>query len=197
MPTTIKQNKAKKSRALQIMSDIENLDVILVWNHFDSEESEDNILARRPESASCNASDNEERPHLNTRENGSGSSTDRGQNSTGASSSAEFNKLSGELNFRISRETDEMMNSVSVQIQRAINDAISNQILPQIQNSFKAGSGQTTQKGWNVPLRDRNMMPKIAEMTESGVTRTVSMCVLPVELRVFELLQKFKNCTQI
>ena len=42
------------------------------------------------------------------------------------------------------------MNSVSVQIQRAINDAISNQILPQNQNALKAGSGQLTQKGWNV-----------------------------------------------
>ena len=46
---------------------------------------------------------------------------------------------------------DEMMNSVSVQIQRANNDAISNQVLPQIQNAFKAGSGHVTQKGWNVP----------------------------------------------
>ena len=45
---------------------------------------------------------------------------------------------------------DEMMNSVSVQIQRAINDAISNQVLPQIQNAIMAGSGRVTQKGWNV-----------------------------------------------
>ena len=44
-----------------------------------------------------------------------------------------------------------MMNSVSVQIQRAINDAISNQVLPQIQNTFKAESGHVPQKGWNVP----------------------------------------------
>ena len=96
------------------------------------------------------ASDNEESPHLNTRENGSGNSTDRGQNSTGASSSAEFKKLSRELKLRISRVMDEVMNSVRVQIQRTINDAISTQILPQIQNAFKARSGQTTQKGWNV-----------------------------------------------
>ena len=88
---------------------------MLGWNHFDREESEDNVLARRHESASCNASDNEESPHLKTRETRSGKSTDSGQNSTGASSGAEFNKLSGELNLRISREMDEMMNSVSVQ----------------------------------------------------------------------------------
>ena len=44
-----------------------------------------------------------------------------------------------------------MMNSVSVQIQRAINDDISNQILPQIQNAIGAGSGQMTKNGWDVP----------------------------------------------
>ena len=43
------------------------------------------------------------------------------------------------------------MNSVSVQIQRAINDAISNQVLPQIQNAIKAGSGRMTRYGWDVP----------------------------------------------
>ena len=46
---------------------------------------------------------------------------------------------------------DEMMNSVSVQIQRAINDAISNQVLPQIQNAIVAGSGHLTRERWNVP----------------------------------------------
>ena len=44
-----------------------------------------------------------------------------------------------------------MLNSVSVQIQTAISDAINKQVLPQIQNALEAGSGQTTQKGWNVP----------------------------------------------
>ena len=151
MPTTRKQKKAGKSIGLEIMSDIENLDVVLGGNHFEREENEDSIIARRPETANCNASDNDESPHLNTREDKPGNSTDRGQNSTGASSSAEFNRISGELNLRIPREMDEMMKSVIVQIQRAINDAISNQILPQIQNAFKAGSGQTKQKGWNVP----------------------------------------------
>ena len=46
---------------------------------------------------------------------------------------------------------DEMMNSVSVQIQRAISDAISSQVRPQIQNVMKAGSGHGTRKAWDVP----------------------------------------------
>ena len=49
------------------------------------------------------------------------------------------------------------MNSVSVQIKGGINDAISNQILPLFQNAFEDGTFQ---------LRDRNMITKIAEMTE-------------------------------
>ena len=44
-----------------------------------------------------------------------------------------------------------MMCSVNSQIQRAISDAISNQILPQIQSALSAGSGHSTQSRWNVP----------------------------------------------
>ena len=71
-----------------------------------------------------------------------------GQNSASIDSQAEINKLSSELNSRISREMDEMMYSVSSQIQRAISDAINNQVLPQIQNVIMAGSGQETRRGW-------------------------------------------------
>ena len=42
------------------------------------------------------------------------------------------------------------MNSVSAQIQRAISDGISTQVLPQIQNVVMAGSGRGTRKGWDV-----------------------------------------------
>ena len=119
-----------------MLTDIENLDIMLGGSHFEIEESEDSIHAWRPESISCNASENnEEDPHFNTRENRSSNNADHGQNSI---SSAELNRLSSEPKSRISREMDEMMNGVSVQIQRAINDAISCQVLPQIQNAFKA-----------------------------------------------------------
>ena len=85
-----------------MLSDINNLDVMIGGSHFDREESEDNILARRPESDNCNASENnEENLRLNTKENRSGNSADLGQNSTGASCSAEFNRLSGEMSSRI------------------------------------------------------------------------------------------------
>ena len=80
-----------------------------------------------------------------------GISADFDHNSATANSGAEIDRLSSELNSRISREMVEMMNSVIVQIQRAINDAISNHVLPHIQNAIKGGSGQMTKKGWDVP----------------------------------------------
>ena len=125
---------------------------MLFRSHFDREKSEHSILARRQESVSYKASEHiAENPHLNTSENRSSNSADHGQNSAGTSFSVEVNRLSGEIKSRISREMDEIMNSVSVQIQRVINDGINNQVLPQIQNAFKAGSGHVTQKGRNVP----------------------------------------------
>ena len=89
--------------------------------------------------------------YLKSRVISSGINADYGQNSVSVNSSAEISRLSSEFNSRISREMDEIMNSVSVQVQRAINDAISNQVLPQIQNAIMAGSGHMTKKGWNVP----------------------------------------------
>ena len=86
----------------------------------------------------------------NSRENRSSSSANCGHNLAGTDSSAEFNRLSFELKLSFPKELDEVMNSVSVQIQRAINDAISNQVSPQIQNAIRAGSRPLTQKGWNL-----------------------------------------------
>ena len=55
---------------------------------------------------------------------------------------------------------DEMMNNVSAQIQRAINDAISSQVLQQIQNALKAGSGPLTQTAWNIPTERPERHPE-------------------------------------
>ena len=50
MPTTRKQKKARKSRGLEMLSDIENLDIMLGENHFNSRERDESLnsnLARR------------------------------------------------------------------------------------------------------------------------------------------------------
>ena len=154
MPTTRKQKKARKSRGLEMLSDIENLDIMLGENHFNSREREgclNSNLPRRPRSFASNESENEDGNMGETQRNtNSRTNTECDRNSVTGNSSAERNRLSRELNSRISREMDEMMNSVSDQIQRAISDAISTQMLPQIQNVIMAGSGHGTRKGWDV-----------------------------------------------
>ena len=132
MPTTIKLKKARKSRGLEMLSDIENLDIMLGENHFNTREREGSLnsnLPRRSRSFASDECENEDgnigrdQRNINSRTN-----TECGRNSVTGNSSAEINRLSSELNSRISREMDEMMNSVSVQIQRAISDAISTQV---------------------------------------------------------------------
>ena len=136
-----------------MLSDIENLDIMLGENHFGTQEREGSLnsnLPRRSRSFASNESENEDgnggRPKRNI---DSRTNAECDRNSVTCDSSAEINRLSSELNSRISREMDEMMNSVSVQIQRAISDAISTQVLPQIQNVIMARPGHGTRKGWD------------------------------------------------
>ena len=156
MPTTRKQKKARKSRGLEILSDIENLDIMLGGDRYNGTERErslDSNSVRRRESIMSNNLDNEgESLFSNCRNDEPRTSADLGQNSAEANSLAEINRLSSELNSRISREMDEMMNNVGTQIQRAINEAINSQVLPQIQNVIMAGSGRETRRGWEVPV---------------------------------------------
>ena len=97
----------------------------------------------------------EENPYSNHRNSNVRSDADYVQNSadmfSAAGSQAEINKLSSELNSRISREMDEKMSNVSSQIRRALNEAINTQVLPQIQSVMMAESGRVTKKGWDVP----------------------------------------------
>ena len=155
MPTTRKQKKARKSRGLEMLSDIENLDIMLGENHFNTEGREGSLnstLPRRSRSFASNESENEDgNIGRNQRNANCRTNTECDRNSVTGNSSAEINRLSSELNSRISREMDEMMNSVSAQIQRAMSDAIITQVLPQIQNVNMAGSGHGTRKGWDVP----------------------------------------------
>ena len=155
MPTTRRQKKARKSRGIEMLSDIENLDIMLGENHFNRNERDESVssnFGRRPGSSSADELENNgENRYSAIRDTGPSSNADYGQISTGGNSSAEINKLSSELNSRLSRELDDMMCSVNSQIQKAISDAVSNQVLPQIQSALSAGSGHLTQNRWDVP----------------------------------------------
>ena len=126
-----------------MLSDLENLDIMLGENHFNRNERDGSVssnFGRRPGSTSADEL---------------GNMVKTGTQSQGtlilvimpimvetqlvATLVLEINKLSSELNSRLSRELDDMMCSVNSQIQRAISDAISNQVLPQIQSALSAG----------------------------------------------------------
>ena len=164
MPTTRKQKNARKSRGLKILSDIENLDIMLGDNHFNDtrrDESLDGTSIRRQENITSNNLENEEMDlHSNHRNLGVGTSAGYDRNSASIDSQAEINKLSSELNSRISREMDEMMNSVSSQIQRATSDAINNQVLPQIQNVLWPVQDRRLEEDGRDLMRDRKVIPK-------------------------------------
>ena len=129
--------------------------------HSEREEIVDSNLARRPESAHSNVfENNEENLYLSHKEMGFGNDANPGQNSASANSNAELNRLSSELNSRICREMYEIMNSVNAQIQRAISDEISSQVLPRIQNVLRAGSGHLTQNRWYVPAERPGVNPE-------------------------------------
>ena len=80
-------------------------------------------------------------------------STEHGQISREVDSSSEINRLSGELNQRITQEINDLMSSVSSQIQRAKIDAINEQALPQIQATLKYGPVQIPNRRWEVSDR--------------------------------------------
>ena len=107
MSTTRKQKRARNSRGLEMLSDIGNLVIMLGERHSEREESVDSNSAKRPKRANSNVlENNEENMYLDHREMGLGNDGDPGQNCTSANSNAELNRLSSELNSRISREMD-------------------------------------------------------------------------------------------
>ena len=113
--------------------DFENMDVMIESGHYEREDSEFGNFVRRPESPSYDAlSDHNFNSQLISNENEIGGFAGNGQNTTELDSCSKLNRLSGELNQRIKQEMNGLMKSVSLQIQRAKNEAIYEQVLPQL-----------------------------------------------------------------
>ena len=60
MPTTRKQQKERKSRGLEMFSDMENLDIMLGSRHSERDENVNSNHARRPENVNSNLFENNE-----------------------------------------------------------------------------------------------------------------------------------------
>ena len=99
MPTARKQKKARKSREVYMLSDIENLDVMLSGNYLERDESEISNYGRRPESPSYVSSLNQDSNfHPNSNEAKSRAFAQNDQSSKEIDSGSEFNRLSGKIN---------------------------------------------------------------------------------------------------
>ena len=107
MPITRKQkSKVRKSREADILSDIENMDILLGFNHFEREEGElISNSVRRPESPGYNALVNRNQNRIPTRENEIRGFASLGHNSGRTESSCDFNRLSMERPERRSEKT--------------------------------------------------------------------------------------------
>ena len=135
-----------------MLSDIEKLDVTLGENSLERDESNMSNSGRRPDSPSYNYSGNQDiNSHSNSREGEIRSYSQNGQITSENSSNSELNRLPGELTQRNTQEMGDFMTSVSSQIQRAIHEAINEQILPQIQATLRSQQGQVPESRWEVP----------------------------------------------
>ena len=149
MPTTKKQKSRARKRETDMLSDIKNLDILLGSNRLEREESEFSNSVRRTESPSYNALVNHDvKFHSISGEDVIRGHAGNGQESREVDSSSEINRLSAELNPRISHDMNDLMSSVSSQIQRAITEAINEQVLPQIQATLTSRPGQVPNSRW-------------------------------------------------
>ena len=137
-----------------MLSDIENLDIMLGGNNIERLESESSNFGRRPDSPCYDTPVNQNSNcHSNSREAEIRICAQNGLSLRETDSNSEFSRLSGELNQRITQKMGVFMTTGSSKIQRAINEAISNQILPQIQATLRSGQRPVPERRWEVPVR--------------------------------------------
>ena len=128
MPSTRRQKaKARKSREMDILSDMENMDVMLGNGDNNPIERE---LSDAIEQSSVQE-DVESNEHLGNQFTNFTYEDSLPRQSEMRQS---FEMFSNEFNLRISQEMDSMVTMMHSQINRAINNAISERVIPEIQN---------------------------------------------------------------
>ena len=126
MPSTRRQKaKARKSKEMDMLSDMDNLDVMI-----GSENPLERELADVIDQSSINGDIETDSHSRNDLGNFIQGNEPHGRNDIRQS----FETLSNEFNLRLSQEMDSMMAMVHSQINRAISAAISEKVLPEIQN---------------------------------------------------------------
>ena len=126
MPSTRRQKaKARKSKEMDMLSDMDNLDVMI-----GSENPLERELADVIDQSSINGDIEIDSHSRNDLGNFIQGNEPHGRNDIRQS----FETFSNEFNLRLSQEMDSMMAMVHSQINRAISTAISEKVLPEIQN---------------------------------------------------------------
>ena len=152
MPSTRRQKaKARKSREMDMMSDIDNLDVMLGNG---SENPIERELTEAIEQSSVHSDSETNLYQRDEYRNFSHGNSEYRQNDVRQS----FETFSNEFNLRLSQEMDSMMAMVHNQINRAINTAISEKVLPEIQNivSSMSSSGNRDTEASMSPSSQEN-----------------------------------------
>ena len=141
MPSTRRQKvKARRSREADILSDIENMDVMLGISENELADHISENMTHGSNSLQSNRNGTNSARRDNSSQENEFLNVDVGnyQNLNGrVNRDANLDFLSGEMNNRISRELDNFMGTVNSQIQRAVEEAITSQILPQIRSSLR------------------------------------------------------------
>ena len=152
MPSTRRQKaKARKSRELDMMSDLENLDIMLGSGNDNPIERE---LASAIEQSSVHEDLEDNMDQGNVYRNFSCDDETARQNDVRQS----FETFTNEFNIRLSQEMDSMMSMVQGQINRALNAAIAERVIPEIQNmvSSMSSSGNRNTEASSSPNSQGN-----------------------------------------
>ena len=156
MPSTRRQKaKARKSREIDMMSDMDNLDIML-GNTGENPIERELADAIEQSSVQGDAEDNEyyrDNYRGFTQENGAIRQNDVRQS---------FETFSNEFNLRLSQEMDSMMSMVHNQINRAISTAISERVIPVIQNivsSMSSSGNRDTEASVSPSSQDNRENP--------------------------------------
>ena len=151
MPSTGTQKaKEKRSRQSDVMSDIENLDVMLGSYQRENGESrneiEENTLDQR----------SDRREELIQYENGYRSHLNPNPSENSCLTVETSRAISSEISTQMSRKFEEMQTILNSQILDAINVAIENKVLPGLENAVKS---QSSAKNTNLDLRSDGPHP--------------------------------------
>ena len=150
MPSTRRQKaKARKSKEMDMLSDMDNLDVMI-----GSENPLERELADVIDQSSINGDIEIGSHSRNDLGNFTQGNEPHGRNDIRQS----FETFSNEFNLRLSQEMDSMMAMVHSQINRAISTAISEKVLPEIQNivSSMSSSGNRDTEASMSPSSQEN-----------------------------------------